>query len=127
MEFDKMMEYYSDDSIFEDPTMSFFSKDMSYEILKGPKRINSFLKEGFKKITDPDFKIEKQFSVGVIHFYYGIFNYNYNIGKEGEPKIISFSLPLAIILTVRNNKIIHHQDIADYNVWFKQYNEQLKQ
>jgi limonene-1,2-epoxide hydrolase len=127
LKFDEMTKYYSDNSIFEDPTMSFFNEDKSYEIITGPKNINTFLKEAFKKITDVSFKIEKQYNAGVIFFYYGTFNYKYDIGKDNNLKIINLSLPLAIILTVKDNKIIHHQDIADYNLWFKQYNQQLKQ
>ncbi|GFZ93821.1 hypothetical protein GCM10011531_27200 [Aquaticitalea lipolytica] len=125
LKFDEMMAFYSDDSVFEDPTMSFFSKDLSYEIIKGPKNINAFLKEGFKKITNTEFIIEKQYKVGAIQFYYGTLNYKYNIGKESESKVITFSIPLAIILTIKDDKVIHHQDIADYNIWLKQYNEQL--
>ena len=44
------------------------------------KKTVFILKEGFKKITNTEFIIEKQYKVGAIQFYYGTLNYKYNIG-----------------------------------------------
>ncbi|MCB0461155.1 MAG: nuclear transport factor 2 family protein [Flavobacteriaceae bacterium] len=126
LNFDKLCQYYTDDSIFEDATMSYFSQDQSYQKPVGAKNIVSFLKEGFAKISNVNYAIKEQYQAGIMSFYYGTLHYDYEINNGGEPKTIQFNLPLAIVLKIENGKVIHHQDIADYNVWMEQYNKQVK-
>lgn len=119
--------YYTDISVFEDPTMSYFAEDKSHPVLKGKKQIQGFLEQGFAKISNIKYEIEKSYSAGSISFNYGILHYDYIAEKkDGTTKKIKFSLPLAITLKFKDGKVIHHQDIADYNAWLKQYNEQIK-
>ena len=127
MKFDDIGEYYTDQSIFEDPTMSFFDQAGNYEKKSGREEITTFLKEGFAKISNTQFNIEKEFTVGAISYSYGLLNYDYNVSREGQIKTLRIELPLAIILEVKEGKIIHHQDIADYNEWYRQYKNQLEQ
>ncbi|MEQ8574742.1 nuclear transport factor 2 family protein [Fulvivirga sp.] len=127
MKFDELGEYYTDQSIFEDPTMSFFDQTENYVKKTGKEQIVTFLKEGFSKISNIEFDIEKQYSVGVISYYYGILNYDYVINHEGLEKLLKIKLPLAIILEVKDGKVIHHQDIANYYEWHQQYKNQLGQ
>lgn len=35
-------------------------------------------------------------------------------------------MPLIVILTVENGKIIEHRDYGDYNYFIDQYNRQIK-
>lgn len=120
-------EYYTEASIFEDPTMSYFAADKSHPVLKGKKQIQDFLEKGFAKISNIKYEIEKSYSAGSISFSYGVIYYDYIAEKkDGTIKKIKFSLPLAITLKFKDGKVIHHQDIADYNVWLKQYNKQMK-
>jgi hypothetical protein len=124
LNFDKLSYYYTEDSIFEDATMSFFTQDYSYQKPIGSKNIILFLKEGFSKISNLKYDIKEQYQVGIISFYYGTIYYDYDIIKNGESKKIKFALPLAIILKIKNGKVIHHQDIVNYNLWKEQYNKQ---
>lgn len=124
MNFEKIVKYYDETSIFEDRTTSFFNKNNTYETIVGTDNIVEYLVNGFNKISDINFKIENQYTVGIINYSYGMLNYKYDIGRDGNTKKIEFNLPLAIILTIKDNKIVHHQDIADYNVWSKQYRNQ---
>lgn len=127
-QFQKMEElFYTESSVFEDPTMSFFSADKSHPISKGKKEIVDFLEKGFAKISSMNYKIENSFTAGSIAYNYGVLHYDYEVEKQdGTIKIVKFKLPLTIILKIKGGKVIHHQDIADYNVWLKQYNKQIK-
>lgn len=120
-------EFYTDVSVFEDPTMSFFSEDKSYPVSKGKEEIVDFLEKGFAKISSMNYKIENSFTAGSIAYNYGFLHYDYKAEKQdGTIKIVKFKLPLTIILKIKDGKVIHHQDIADYNVWLEQYNKQMK-
>lgn len=126
MKFDELGEFYTDESVFEDPTTSFFDPSGSYEKKLGREDITAFLKDGFAKISNVEFKIEKQFSAGVIFYSYGILNYDYMMNREGKDVLLKIKLPLTIILEFKDGKVIHHQDIADYNEWYSQYKEQIQ-
>jgi hypothetical protein len=125
MRFDEIGVFYTDKSIFEDPTTSFFDPRRKYEIKTGSDDITAYLKKGFEKISNIEFNIEKQYAAGTISFSYGILNYDYMIKVEGKDKTLKIKLPLAIILEIKEGKVIHHQDIADYNEWYQQYKVQL--
>jgi limonene-1,2-epoxide hydrolase len=124
-QFDAMKGYYTDQSTFQDPTMSFFDQESKYETLKGSDNIIAFLKDGFASISKIDFQVQNNFAVGVINYSYGILKYKYTVDREGKTKVMDIALPLAIILEIKDGKVIRHQDIADYNEYYKQYKEQL--
>ena len=127
MNFDEIASYYNESSIFEDPTSSFFSQNSTYEIKTGPDSIIAFLQEGFSKISDISYEIDTKYNVGVVNYTSGILNYKFEISTNGETKKLDFELPLTIILTIKEGKIVHHQDIANYKVWYEQYARQLEQ
>ena len=124
-QFDAIKAYYTDESIFQDATMSFFDQQGKYETLKGSENISAFLKEGFASISEIDYQVQHEYAVGVISYSYGILKYEYVISHEGQQKSLKIELPLAIVLEVKNGKVIRHQDIADYNKWYEQYKAQI--
>lgn len=126
MQFDEIQKFYTEDSIFEDPTMSIFNENGHYETPKGPRNIADFLTKGFNNISDVHFEIKSQYTSGIVAYHQGILHFKSSIGttKEGNP--FRFELPLAIILSIKNGKIIRHQDIADYETWNQQYLSQSR-
>ena len=57
----------------------------------------------------------------------GVFELNFVYKfKNGSGQIFTIDMPLIVILTIKNGKIIEHRDYADYNYFMKQYNQQLK-
>jgi len=117
-------EYYSEKSVFEDRTTSFFSEDKSYQVLKGSEQIVSYLKKGFANVKNVTFKIENQYTCGAVHCAKGLIDYDSTFNVKEQPTEMHFSLPLTIMLTIKNGKVIHHLDIADYNKWLEQYRKQ---
>lgn len=121
MNFNELRKFYTEESVFEDPTTSVFDASGNYQKLKGPDNITDFLVKGFAGISDIRFEIQKEYISGVVAFQYGILHYSSTIGitKDGTP--FQFELPLAIVLIIKNGKVIHHQDLADYKTWNQQY------
>ncbi|MBO6523422.1 MAG: nuclear transport factor 2 family protein [Balneolaceae bacterium] len=126
MDFDELREFYTEESVFEDPTTSVFDADGNYQRLKGPDDITAFLVKGFAGMSDICFEIQEEYTSGVVAFQYGILHYSSTIGttKDGQP--FQFDLPLSIVLIIKNGKVIHHQDFADYKTWNQQYVNQLE-
>ncbi|MEO9871081.1 nuclear transport factor 2 family protein [Ekhidna sp.] len=127
MKFDEIGEFYSDRTIFDDATMSFFGQGRDYAKRTGREDIIAFLKEGFASLSGIEYEIEKSYGVGVVHFTYGILKYTYSPKIEGEIRSLSMELPLAIVLEIKDGKIVRHQDVADYTEWYKQYQSQIKE
>jgi len=123
-QFDEITKYYNESSVFEDPTTSIFSQNKDYQILTGPKPISDFLKQGFKNVSSINYNIEREYTSGVIHFTYGKLDYESVFKVEGEEREMKFSIYLTIILTIKDGKVVHHQDIVDYATWFQQYRNQ---
>ena len=46
--------------------------------------------------------------------------------KNGPDKLITFNMPLIVVLTIENGKVIGHRDYGDYNYFIEQYNHQIK-
>lgn len=124
--FDKLEKMYSDESIFEDPTTSAFSPKGDYQKLKGPQQIIPFLKDGFSNVKNAKYTVKEQYTVGVVQYYSGVLKYNSTYNVDGKSTEMKFELPLNIILEIKDRKVVHHTDIANYNVWSEQYNKQSK-
>lgn len=57
----------------------------------------------------------------------GIFEINLTWKLKVSPtKTIRIKMPLIVVLTIENGKVIKHRDYGDYNYFVKQYNEQIK-
>ena len=64
----------------------------------------------------------RKFFSGIQAVYEMDLDFNFNV-EEGT---INIKMPLVTILTVKDNKVIEHRDYGDYNVYLKQYNEQME-
>ncbi len=124
-EFDKYAAFYTDDSIFEDPTTEIFSHEKNHAAPVGKQAIMEFLKKGFKGIFDGQYIVEKKFFAGEYAVFHGVYHYKTRGERFGlEKPHLQFDLPLVIILKIHAGKVLHHQDYADYSKWFEQYNAQ---
>jgi len=57
--------------------------------------------------------------------FHGIYHYKTK-GEvfQSEKPHLQFDVPVVIILKIRDGKVLHHQDYADYSKWFEQFNAQ---
>jgi len=125
VQIEKYGAYFTEETIFEDPTTSLFREDNSHGRPVGKKAVIEFLSRGFEGIFDGEFQLEKKFVSGEFAVFQG--NYKYKTKGErlgSEKPYFEFNLPLVTIIRVRDGKVLHHQDYANYEEWGRQYEAQ---
>ncbi len=120
LEFDSMLAMMHDSISFEDPTARFVFGGKKIE---GKVSVYDNFKESYATIIEMNQKtIRTIFSSNT-----GIFEIDlvWKL-KNGPDKIITINMPLIVVLTVENGKVITHRDYGDYNYFIEQYNNQIK-
>ena len=94
------------------------------ELVEGKKAVFENFKVTYASIVEMKSEvIRTMFSSNV-----GIFEtqLTYTFKVSAEKTITISKMPLIVILTVKEDKVIKHRDYADYNHFLEQYNNQLK-
>ena len=121
LDFDKMKNQMNDSISFNDTTAKLI---FGTKLIDGKKVVFENFKKTYAAITEMKSDIKRTiFSSNV-----GVFEIELTYKfKATDKKIITISkMPLIIILTVKNGKIIEHRDFGDYNIFLEQYQKQLK-
>lgn len=119
LDFDSMQSMMHDNISFEDPTARF---------VFGGKKIEgkTNVYENFKKSYSSIIEMNQETIRTIFSSNTGIFEINLTWKfKKGPDKVITINMPLIIILTVENGKVIEHRDYGDYNYFIKQYSLQI--
>jgi len=121
LDFDSMLNIMHDSISFQDPTARFV---FGGKKIDGKDKVYENFKQSYASILemkqDP---IRTIFSSNT-----GIYEINLTWKFKNSPeKIISIEMPLIVILTVENGKVIEHRDYGDYHYFIDQYNHQLSQ
>ncbi len=120
LDFDSMKTMMHDNISFEDPTARF--------VFGGSKIENKVsVYENFKESYAAISEMNQQTVRTIFSSSTGIFEIDLEWKmKNGPDKIITINMPLIVVLTVENGKIISHLDYGDYNYFIEQYNNQVK-
>ena len=120
LQFDAMKPLVHEAISFEDPTAKLVFEGKKIE---GKQQVFENFKTGYASILEM-----KQESIRTIFSSdTGIFEINLTWKlKVDSTKTIRIKMPLIVILTIENGKVIKHRDYGDYNYFIKQYNEQIK-
>jgi len=120
LEFDTMMPMMHDGISFQDPTAKFVFGGKKIE-----GKINVY--ENFKTSYASIIKMKQETIRTIFSSNTGLFEINlvWKL-KNGPDKIITINMPLIVVLTIENGKVIRHRDYGDYNYFIEQYNNQIK-
>jgi len=120
LDFETMKSIMHDNISFQDPTAKFM-----FEGIKVEGKINVY--ENFKKSYSSIIEMKQETIRTIFSSNTGIFEVNFVWKfKNGPDQVITINMPLIVILTVENGKVIEHRDYGDYNYFIEQYNVQLK-
>lgn len=122
LDFEAMKNQVSEDISFNDPTAKLI---FGGDLVEGKTTVFENFKKGYAAIIEMNSEITRTIFSGNIGVFEIELTYKF---KAGADKIITISkMPLIVILTLKDGKIIEHRDFGDYNIFLKQYSEQTKQ
>lgn len=116
MDWDKLEPMLHPDATFEDPTAA---------LLFGEKRpsgkvnVMKNFRDGYESLTSMKAKLSRTFFSGSA----GIFELDLTFGfRNRQNGITTINMPLVVVITVKDGKVISHRDYGDY----REYLTQLK-
>jgi ketosteroid isomerase-like protein len=120
--FDKLKEYMHDSITFQDPTAKFV---FSGKLVEGKETLYKFFTNNYASIHSSEVEIQREIvSSGV-----GIYEINltWSFANDNPKKeIVIEKMPMVIVLSTKDGKVIQHRDYGDYKVFIQQYENQLK-
>jgi len=117
LDFETLKELMHDDISFADPTADLIFHS---EKVIGKDAVYENFKKGYASITEmTQTPIRTIYSSNT-----GIYEINIEFKFKEGANIISINMPLVIILTIKDGKVIEHRDYGDYNHFLRQYNDQ---
>lgn len=127
LQFDKLAGYYTDTSVFQDPTLALIADNAAKPVI-GPKAILEKLSRNFYGVTQQSYQLTDAYAVGDYAILSGVYDYVQNATSFGGPDVdIHFSLRSTTVLKSDQGKIIEHVDYMDYTSWFEQFEAQKNQ
>ena len=105
-QYDALLDLYTEDAVFFDPTGDVFKPDQPHEPTVGGARIVALQKSW--GIESTDFDIDAAFTVGEYSLYRGTLNTRF----RGSDRTIA--IPLVMVLRVVNGRIAQRMDIGEY-------------
>lgn len=120
LDFDTMKSIMHDSISFQDPTSKF--------VFGGKKVVGKIdVYENFKKSYAAIIEMKQKTIRTIFSSNTGVFELDLVYKFNNSPdQIITIKMPLIVILTIKNGKVIKHLDFADYNYFMEQYNLQLQ-
>ncbi len=116
--FDSMAMDMSENYNFEDPTAKVIFNGLNIE---GKDKAIANFKANYTFFNVSIPTIRRYFSGN-----YGIFEGTYKFSTYTPKKeVISFELPITIIIKVENGKVVEHRDFADYQAYLSQYQKEM--
>ena len=115
-----MKELMHDSISFQDPTA---------KLVFGGKKVEgkSNVYENFKKSYAAIIEINADTTRTIFSSKTAVFELNLTWKfKSAKDREIEIKMPLVIILSVSDGKVIEHRDYGDYNYFVEQYNMQIK-
>lgn len=120
LDFDAMEDNMHDDISFHDPTAELI---MGSKLVEG--KVNVY--ENFKKSYASIIEMKQESIRTIFSSNTGIFEiiikWKLNAGPDKE---VAIEMPLIIVLTIKDGKVIEHRDYGDYNFFMEQYQSQMK-
>ncbi len=121
LKFDKMANLMHDSISFADPTAELVFGGKKIE---GKENVLKNFKTAYASITEINPEISRKIFSGNIAIIESIIQWKF-INKQTN-KTFEIEMPLIVILTIKNGKVVKHRDYGDYNYFIKQYNAQLE-
>lgn len=121
LDFDAMKKWMHKDISFEDPTSKYIFGSSKHV---GKENVYQNFKNDYSSIIEvKKNNIESFFSSNT-----GVFKFNISWSyKDANNNIVDIkNLPIIVVLTVENNKVIKHVDYGDYNLFISQITQQNK-
>ena len=118
LEFESLKELMHQDISFQDPTAKYIFGDTKH---LGKKNVYENFKKAYAAILEmKSSNLESFFSSNV-----GVFKFTITWSyKNRMNKVITVNMPLVVILTIENNKVVKHEDYGDYTKYLKQIKQQ---
>jgi hypothetical protein len=121
LDFETMKKLMHKDISFFDPTSKFIFG--SVKVTEKEKVYKNFLNNYSSIVDFKKSNLESFFSSNT-----GVFKFNISWSyKDANNNIVDIkNLPIIVVLTVENNKVIKHVDYGDYNLFISQITQQNK-
>lgn len=121
LNFETMKKLMHKDISFYDPTSKFIFG--SVKVTEKEKVYKNFINNYFSIVDFKKSDLKSFFSSNT-----GVFKFNLSWSfKEADNKIVTIkNMPLVVVLTIENNKVIEHVDYGDYVHFLKQIKGQNK-
>jgi len=118
LDFDAMKDNMHDDISFHDPTAELI---MGTRLVEGRTNVYESFKKNYAAIIEMKQEPIRTIFSSTTGIFEIIIKYRFN---DGPDKMITIEMPLVVVLTVKDGKVIEHRDYADYNYFIEQYNTQ---
>lgn len=119
MDFDKMAIFMHEDFNFLDPTATLV---FGWSNPKGIDSAVNFFKTNYSSLLEMNPTFTRKFFSGETAMFEMNLKFNFKVDED----TININMPLVTVLTLKDGKVIEHRDYGDYNVYLKQYNEQME-
>ncbi len=114
MDWDRLETMLHLDSSFQDPTAALI---FSGEKESGKAAMMKKFREGYASLTSMKAKLSRTFFSSSV----GVFELDLTFGFRNRQKgITTITMPLVVVITVRDGKVIEHRDFGDYTEYLKQ-------
>lgn len=114
MDWDKLEPLMHADITFQDPTaqMIFGEKKPA-----GKEAVSKNFREGYASLTSMVPKTTRKFFSGNV----GVFEMDLTFGfRNRQNGITTITMPLVVVITIKDGKVIEHRDYGDYREYLKQ-------
>ena len=118
LDFDAMKDNMHDDISFHDPTAELI---MGTRLVEGKTNVYESFKKNYATIIEMKQEPIRTIFSSTTGIFEVIIKYKF---KDGPEKIVAIEMPLIVVLTVKDGKVVEHRDYADYNYFIEQYNTQ---
>lgn len=119
LNFDELAKLMHQDVSFHDPTANML---MGNELAKSKDSVLAYFKTNYT-IYDTHFPITQSFFSGTVGVIQTNLQWKFK-GRQGN--IFQFEMPLVVVLTVKDGKVIEHRDYGDYRIFIAQMEKQRK-
>lgn len=129
MNYKSLKEYYTDSSVWHDPSSSTIWPNTTKSI--GKDKIILDLSTGFTGVLEANYEINEAFYTGPYASIWGSYKYKipakYFQALQGSDKILEFSIKMNTNLLIKDGKVLEHIEHGDWSSWLKQVQSYINQ
>ena len=107
-DWDRLAPMLADDVTFQDTTAQYVFGGEKHE---GKDPLLAFFRKGYSGISRMEFDLDRRFGSSDNAIFEGTLDWAVDMGGG---RIVSASMPMVVILTIHDGKVVKHRDYADY-------------